>query len=109
MRRVQVLRVESLYLRARSALAMAGTHAADRPRFLSAARRSARLIARERMRWSDPIAVLLQAGIANLEGRTALAVKDLRDAADRFDDADMRLYAAVARRRLAPAGRRARA
>ena len=44
--------------------------------------------------------MLLQAGIASLEGRTALAVNHLRDAAGRFENADMRLYAAVARRRL---------
>ena len=52
------------------------------------------------MPWSDPIALLLRAGIAYLEGSTPLALRYLHDAADRFDRADMKLYAAVARRRI---------
>lgn len=48
---------------------------------------------------SDPIALLLQTGIAYVEGSPTLALKCLHDAADRFDPADMKLYAAVARRR----------
>ena len=67
MTRVQVLRIESLYLRARSALAMAAGNRSSR-RFLPIARAAARRIARERMPWSDPIALLLRAGIAYLEG-----------------------------------------
>ena len=97
--RVQVMRVESHYLRARSALAMAAAHG-HRRRFLSVARTGARRIASERMPWSDPIALLLSAAIAHLEDRTPLAVRYLHDAADRFDRADMKLYAAVARRRI---------
>ena len=99
MTRVQVIRIESHYLRARCALALAAQGGSSR-RFLSVARAEARRIARERMRWSDPIALLLRAGIAHLEGRTPLALKCLHDAADRFDRADMRLYAAVAGRRI---------
>jgi hypothetical protein len=52
------------------------------------------------MPWSDPIALVLQAGIAFLEGRTPLALRYLHDAADRFERADMRLHAAAARRRI---------
>jgi hypothetical protein len=99
MTRVQVIRIEALYLRARSALAMAA--GSRRPaRFLRIARESARRIAQERMPWSDPIALLLQAGLCNLEGEAAQAVAHLRGAAEHFERADMRLYAAVARRRL---------
>jgi eukaryotic-like serine/threonine-protein kinase len=97
--RVQVVRIESLYLQARSALAMAPVNRNSR-RFLSVARAGARRIARQRRRWSDPIALLLRAGIAYVEGRTPLALRCLHDAADRFDRADMKLYAAVARRRI---------
>ena len=97
--RVQVMRVESLYLRARSALAMAATNGESR-QYLSVAGAAAHRIARERMPWSDPIALLVSAGIAYLEGRTSQAVRCLDDAAHRFDAADMRLYAAVARRRI---------
>ena len=52
------------------------------------------------MPWSDPIALLLRAGIAYLEGSTSLALRYLHDAADRFERADMKLYVAVARRRI---------
>ena len=97
--RVQVVRIESLYLQARSALAMAARTGNSR-RFLSVARSGARRISRERRPWSDPIALLLRAGIAYVEGSSALALSCLHDAADRFDRADMKLYAAVARRRI---------
>lgn len=96
---VQVFRIESLYLRARCALAMAARHGASR-RFLSIARAGARGIAGERMPWSDPIALLLSAGIAYLEGSIPLAVRRLHDAANQFDRANMNHYAAVARRRI---------
>jgi hypothetical protein len=99
LRRVQVIRIEWLYLRSRSALAIATSNRGSR-RFLSVARAGARRIARERMPWSDPIALLLRSGIANLEGRTPLALKYLHDAADRFERADMKLYAAVVKRRI---------
>jgi hypothetical protein len=97
--RVQIFRVESLYLRARSALAIAAGNRGSR-RFLSVARAAARCIARERRPWSDPIALLLRAGIAYVQGRTPLALSCLHGAAERFDRADMKLYAAVARRRI---------
>jgi eukaryotic-like serine/threonine-protein kinase len=96
---VQVMRIESLYLRGRSALAMAAKNGRS-PRFLSVARASASGIARERMPWSDPIALLLEGTIAYLEGATSLALRQFHDAADRFDGADMSFYAAVTRRRI---------
>jgi eukaryotic-like serine/threonine-protein kinase len=99
LRRVQVIRIEWFYLRARSALAMAHDHQRS-PRLLSVARVTARRIVNERMSWSDPLALLVRAGIASLEGRSPLALKCLHDAADRFDRADMKLYAAVARHRI---------
>jgi tetratricopeptide (TPR) repeat protein len=97
--RVQVMRIESHYLRARSALAMAALYGSQR-RFLSVARASARRIAGERMGWSDPIALLLRAGIAYLDDDRPRALSCLHEAVDRFDRADMKLYAAVARRRI---------
>jgi len=97
--RLHVFRVETHYMRARSALAMAAMSRAPH-RFLSIARAEARRIARERMPWSDPIALLLQAGVAHLEGHAALSLRCLHDAVDRFERADMNLYAAVARLRI---------
>ncbi len=99
LRRVQVLRVEWLYLRGRSALAVASADR-SRNRFVSLARRDARRIARERMPWSNPIALLLDAAVASLEGRHAAALRGLEDAAAQFDHAEMALYAAVTRRRI---------
>ena len=97
--RVQAIRIESLYLQGRTALAMASVNRSRR-RFLSLARASARRIASERMVWADPIALLLQGGIASLEGRHTAALDCLHAAADRFDRAEMKLYAAVTRRRI---------
>jgi hypothetical protein len=97
--RVQVIRIESLYLRGRSALAMS-VERRDARRFLSIAKAAARRIAKERMAWSDPIALLLEAGIAYLAGNPLASQRALQDAVDRFERADMNLYAAVARRRL---------
>jgi eukaryotic-like serine/threonine-protein kinase len=99
LRRVQVIRVEWLYLRARSALAMAEGNRRSRG-LLSVARAGARRIERERMVWSEPISLLLRAGVAYLEGSTPLALRCLHEAADRFERADMNLYLAVARRRI---------
>src|SRR4029450_7207613 len=97
--RVQVFRVEALYLRARSALAIAARNRRS-PRFLGVARADARRLATARRPWSDPIALLLQGGVAYVEGSTPLALRCLHDAAERFDRADMKLYAAVARCRI---------
>jgi hypothetical protein len=96
--RVQIIRIEFLFLQARSALMMATADGSRR--FLSKARAATRRIARERMPWSDPFALLLRAGIAYLEGSTPLALRCLHDAADRFERADMKLYLAAARRRI---------
>ena len=97
--RAQLIRIESHYLRARCALALAAGNRNSR-RFLSVARAGARRIARERMPWSDPIGLLVRAGVAYLEGSTPLALRYLHDAAGRFERADMKLYLAVARRRI---------
>ena len=97
--RIQVMRVESHYMRARSALAMAACNRNSR-RLLSVAGTGACRISRERMRWSNPIASLVRAGIAYLEGSPGVAARYLEAAIDGFDGADMKLYLAVARRRL---------
>jgi hypothetical protein len=49
------------------------------------------------MPWSEPLALLLRAGIAVRRGDPSSAVKRLTDAASRFDAAGMGLFAAVAR------------
>jgi hypothetical protein len=109
LRRVQFLRIESHYLRARSALAMAAVSPSP-GRFVSVARSEARRIASERMPWSNPLALVVQAGVAFMEGNAPLALSRLHEAAGQFERADMRFHAAAARRRIAalqddPAGR----
>ena len=52
------------------------------------------------MPWSDPIALLVRAGVAYLEDNVAMSLRCLHDAVDRFEHADMNLYAAVARLRI---------
>jgi hypothetical protein len=99
--RVQFLRIEALWLRARAALAASGaTTSRERKRYWAQAEGDGKRIARERMRWSTPIAELVRAGVAAQRGQEALAVEALRAAITGFDAADMRLAAAVARRRL---------
>jgi serine/threonine protein kinase len=97
--RIQTVRIEARYLRARSALAaaMAGE---DQGRCIRVAERMARSIADERMRWSKPIASLLWAASASLRGNHARAIDLLSSAVEGFSSVDMALYAAVARRQM---------
>jgi hypothetical protein len=103
---LQVVRIEMAYLRGRSALAMAASVGSDRRgaaalrRFLSVARREARRLAREKMPWADGFSSLLRAGVVSLESDAREAERRLTDAVGIFDRADMKLYAAGARRRL---------
>jgi eukaryotic-like serine/threonine-protein kinase len=97
--RMQIIRIEAWYLRARAALAVAATGTETR-RFLRIARQCTSRLARERMPWSDPIASLLTAAIAHIEDRPGAAREHLAAALDGFEQADMKLYAAVARRCL---------
>ncbi len=100
---VQLLRIEMSFLRGRCALAAASGNrldAAVRRRFLSSAKREGRRLAREKMSWSDGFALLLNAAIAAQTGDRGTAEQRLATAVDTFDRADMKLYAAGARRRL---------
>jgi hypothetical protein len=93
------MRIDSSYLRARAALANAASGRSV-ARFLSIARRDARRIERVGIRWSDAVAMLLSAAVTFLEGRSGDARDLLAAAVTAFERADMRLYAAVAQRRL---------
>jgi tetratricopeptide (TPR) repeat protein len=97
--RMQVIRVEACYLRARAALFMAATGAGTHG-FLDIAARDAGRINREQMPWCIPIAALLRAAIAHVGRKKDVAIEELGDALLGFDKADMQLYAAVARRCL---------
>ena len=99
--RVQFLRIEALWLRSRAALAAAMlTTKRQRTKFLGSAEADAKRIARERMRWSDPIVDLLMAGVLVQRGDSIGAIRHLRDAIDGLRENDMALCAAIAKRRL---------
>ncbi len=89
--RMQFVRIESLFLRARAALA------ADQ---LDEAERCARAIEKERRPWSDALAAVLRAGIARRHGDDDAAAAGLALAIERCDAAQMRHLAAAARWRL---------
>jgi hypothetical protein len=97
---VQAIRIFTLHVRARSAIATAGESGADRAALLRDAATASRRIERERMAWATPLAMLLRAGVAMARDERERAVGLLGDAASRFDAVDMALYAAAARRTL---------
>jgi eukaryotic-like serine/threonine-protein kinase len=100
MLRVQIIRIEALHLKARCALAAAASGGVEAQQLIEVAERLARQISKEDMKWADPLAALLKAGVASLRKDNQLAISLLSTASAGFDDAHMKLYAAVARRRL---------
>ncbi len=89
-----------MHLQARAALASAALDKDDAPERLRVAETMAGRISKEGMRWADPLASLIRAGIAHNRNEPGTARSYLSDAIDGFDLADMHLYAAAARRRL---------
>jgi tetratricopeptide (TPR) repeat protein len=96
--RMQLLLLNMLYVRGRSALA-AALQASGREPLLKSAERDARLIEREATTWATPWAKLLRAGVAQLRGDAEGAARMLATAAADFDAADMALHAAASRLR----------
>ena len=104
--RIQLVRIETAFLRGRCALAALTADRAtplanaERQRLVSIAQREASRISREHMPWSDGFALLLDAAVAYQNGGAELAEQRLAEAGDAFDRVDMKLYWAGARRRL---------
>jgi hypothetical protein len=98
--RVQQIRIVMMDLRARCTLTLAGGK--DSVSRLRAAERDVSLLRREKLPWSDALAHLLEAGIANRRGNGDRSRQILAAAADSLSACDMHLHAAVARRRLGP-------
>ena len=92
--RVQTVRVEALWLKARTALA-AGT-----PALLEAADRDARALGRDRLPGARAMSDLLRAGLAARRAEPEAARAALASALAGFEAASMALHAAVARRQL---------
>ncbi|WP_434042825.1 MULTISPECIES: AAA family ATPase [Sorangium] len=83
----------------RASTALAAAEAAVDPEpLLQAALRDAAALAREKTSWSDPFVPLIRAGAAALRGDRDAAIAQLEASAAGFDEADMSLYAAAARR-----------
>jgi hypothetical protein len=100
--RIQVLRIEAMHLKARAALATAGTSNHKEYR-LKVAETMAHRIAKEQIAWAMPFASVVRAGVAHQRGKASQAVGLLSEAAENFDLADIDLYAAATRRRLGEA------
>jgi hypothetical protein len=101
--RAQLFRVRLIHLlmtdlRARAAVATA-TLRPDAEGVLRRARRDTRTLERGGMAWCEPAARVLRAALA-LREAPEVAIAELREAARGFQEADMALHAAVARRRL---------
>ena len=102
----QVLRIEATHLLGRAALASARNRdvsAAERESRVKTAAKTAQRIAKEKVRWATGFVDLLRAGVASQRSDRATVVELLERAVDEFERADMRLYAAAARRRLGEA------
>jgi len=97
--RVQKVRTESRFLLGRVGLASARTPS-ERRAAVAAATRLARDLERERMTYTHVWGLLLRSGAEALEDNASAAAETLRKAAAAADQAEMRLCAAAARRRL---------
>ncbi len=100
--RVRGVRITIQDLRARCALAVAAS-TADRARFVAIAERAVRRLVRERLPWSDALALLLRASVSAASGDTPDVLEGLQRAAAAFEAAKMALHAQVAQRRLGEA------
>lgn len=95
--RFQVLRVEAMHLRARALVAKATGKDSDELRI---AEKLAGKIEKEKISWAKPFATLIHATVAQHRTQSAQAATLLAEAVQGFENADMNLYAAAARRRL---------
>jgi hypothetical protein len=92
--RIQTVRIELTYLRARAALASGVGSVIGR------AEADARALERERAPWSDGLAGLVRALLAERRGDDEGAARAFKSAIERLESASMQLHAMVARRRL---------
>jgi serine/threonine protein kinase len=99
--KVQFVRANTLYVRGIAAAASFDTAPAPlRDKRVSDVDRLSRQLEGERMPWTDPLASILAAAVANARGSRAEALAFLRAAAQRAETADMSLHAAAARHQL---------
>jgi hypothetical protein len=96
--RMQVARIFSTHLRARTALAAAAGSRSPRA-LLREVDRAASRVESERMAWADPLAALARAGAAHLRGDDVRALARLDDAILGLHTAGLGLFEAAARLR----------
>ncbi len=97
--RVQYVRADASFLRARAALASATACADPRSRIAEAAR-LARQLQGEGMPWTAALAAMIAAGVAHAMGDRGETLAQLRAAVERSEAAGMQLHAMAARYRL---------
>ena len=97
--RIQMVRIQMLELRARSALALA-EHGKNTDFLLQSAEQDARRLKREGQPWSVAHAHYVQAAIAACREDSSTALHELALAADLFDTADMPLCGWVMRYKI---------
>jgi hypothetical protein len=98
--RVQPVLIESVHLRARTAIAAArGATARQRAALVAQAERGASEIRKTRAAWATGLAELTSSGTATLRGSAPDAIRHLEAAEDIFERERMGLFGAVARRR----------
>jgi hypothetical protein len=100
--RIQSVRVESNFLRARAAVGCAASASpARRASLLVEARRLARRLDKERVGWASAHADHIRAGAAQVEGDAAAAPVALERAEHGYAGCDMQLFAAATQYRRA--------
>ncbi len=97
--RTQMNRIIIGDYRGRSALAasFAAADSSESDALRAVAASEVKALEREKTHWGEPLALLLQASIDMSAGNAAAARQSLASAEAGFDEADMRLHAAVAR------------
>jgi hypothetical protein len=108
LKRAQLLRIQSVAmelrnLRARAALAAAISSPDERARqkLIALAESEAKAIAADELRFSQPLAAALRAGIAQLRGDSSRAGSELAASREGFERAEMKLHAAASARAAA--------
>jgi serine/threonine protein kinase/tetratricopeptide (TPR) repeat protein len=96
--RIPAVRVEAMQLRARAAVA--SNRVARDERKLRLAEKLAHKMEKVDMSWSKPFATLIRAAVAHQRAEPEQAATLLSQGVVGFERADMRLYAAAARRRM---------
>jgi hypothetical protein len=97
--RIQQVQGDVLQHAGRCAVALAAV-SADKAALLRRAEKSARRLEGHQTAWTGALAHLIKAGAASVRGDTAGAERLLAETIDRFDRAEMELFAAAARRQL---------